>query len=585
MDWKGLVFVVLISGCVCAQELIVDDWSASINQGVDRIDFFSLKNTSIMQVYGISVSSKNTVIYVFDTEGNKIYDTSPSRTGSQESGSEENLMVAACELDGNGYLDMLLTTEIRASGVTKHVLYKVERIPEEGLDRLYNRRVWDVKDGGLITSLNIMKIMDNDTVNIVTSSVHEEIRVYNKDGEVVFNTSLTDSIWDVTPIRTGNQTTTQYLAAAYSGMSLLDYKGILLWKVLEGSRVRKSYAFDVNGDGKIEYLGVSNDTLYVFDSDSRLMWEYTTPRISDVEAITVFEDENKYLLVSSGDKIVFLGKDGSKMSEYDVGEEVITMRYIDQDGYKRLFVGTQDSLTSYRINEDPLKAEKAGEYYENAVKSLDEENFNMSLYFSTEAARIYQQIGYAQEESKSVELKEVSEKLFEADNLYQIAQAYYNNKSYQQSSTYAKQAIDLFKQVGYNRGVNKSESINVLGAEKADAAIKKAEDSRMADEYYSIAEASYINGSYRDSVEYAKKAMQLYEKWENAAGKQISEKLMQMSEDEIADATTTTTSPPTTTTTIRKSELNQDDLIMYGAIILSIIVLAAIIVPRIKRMG
>ncbi|MFH1054900.1 MAG: PQQ-binding-like beta-propeller repeat protein [Candidatus Altiarchaeota archaeon] len=581
MKRRMIILLLFASIASAAETPLALDWSNSISKGVQRIDLLDLDKDWDAEIYAISTGATDETIYAYTIDGGLIYDTTVPRYGLADYGNEDFILASVSDWDGNGYLDIVSATEIKASSINNHRLYRIQRIPEEGLDRLYNRLIWVVKDSGLITSIGFEDVEGDGTLEAVTSSVDQEIRAYKPDGSFTVKAKLEGSVWDLRTVNIDADNNTEYLAAAFKGLYLLDDNGAVIWSSPSDSRFDIASSYDINGDGRPEFMGVSEDVLYALDINGKTLWGYRTQNIKAVEGVRMAYLEDAYVLVAAGDKLVFLDKDGEVMWEQEVPDRILTVKPLEVGGVTHILLGTEDGISEYRIDDSKLKAEKAFTFYHRAGRDYEEGRFNDSIYYAGKAANLYRDISLAENETNALELVSKAGNVSEAERFYSTALMDFEAGRYNQSIMHARMAEQIYASQEYEPGVAKSTSLQTKAAEKAREAIRVADEKRIADEYYSLAESEYVNGSYKTSLEYARMAQDAYNRLQYTPGVKLAEKLVSMNLEGIGE--TTTTLQQVTTTTLGGLKITSDDIVTYSALSIALLILGGVAASRLKK--
>ena len=597
---SALLVFLFILPAVSAQT----DISTPIEEGftkplknVNRVFSFDLDKKNGPEIYAVTYLENRAMLYVFDWEGNPSFVTTISREGSQEAGKETVQNALVTDLDDNKFLDIITATEIQASGIMNHRVYRMQRIPEEGLERLYNRFVWMAKDTGRVTGLEIADVNADGLNEMITSSTDDTVKVYDLDGPELLRLTLTSSLWDVTPMppeksssnktsEVSNKTLGQisgsaYLAAGSKNLYLILGDGTIIWQRPCESRFQASKSFDVNGDGRPEYLGLCADNLRVYDYKGQQLWEYNATKSVAIDSVQFPGVSGRYTVLAAGKSLVFLGRFGKEVFVQNVSETILSARTFEYKGESKILVGSMESLSSFDINNGYFRANDAESSLDEALRSYNAENFTWAANRSREAALIYEELGLYGNQSSALTLAQNSETLIEADGLYEKASSEYMAKNFNQSREYALSAKDLYKQVGYLKGVNKSRELESLGKDKTSKIVDNVVDRSRGDEYYTKAEAYYIQSEYSESTRYAQMALAEYQKIGYGDGERTAEKLVQMNMNAMARTTTTTS---TTTTTIPKSAgYTVEDIVSYLVVAVGIVILVYALATRLRR--
>jgi len=554
------------------------DFRYAINHGIDRIDVLNAEGNGVDWIYAVNNNPSKTTIYTYTLDGTPVYDTTIPKYSLKDYGSEEFVATAANDLDNNGFLDIITATEIRTSSINNHPLYRIQRIPEEGLIGMYNRMVWVVKDSGRVTSINFINI--DGRRDILTSSVDNEIRGYNKDGNVTMEMTFNGSVWHATPYEAGNETL--ILAACYRGLYLMDVDGQTLWA--QPTDTRYEYTAVADMDGSPIFLGTSNDTIYAYDSVGAMLFERRIPKATSIIGVHVPQLDRSYILVGADDTLLFLNRTGDTIWENNVGDSILSLKTYEKDGVSRIYVGTKNGIFAYHIDDSTFKAQLADEYYASALTGYERGEFDLSAQNADKATQLYTELIMPEKQSKAEALLAKAERLNEAVNLLTQALDEYDRSNYNLSGEYAMKAYGIFMEMNYSQGWIRSGELIKKSDEMAKTTTNAQEQRAKADGYYDTAEVYYVNGSYRESIQYAKLALDVYRSINHETGVRLAETLIKMDQDAMPDETTTTLKT-TTTTKPKETTIERDDIITYGALILAVAVLATAIITKIKNRG
>jgi hypothetical protein len=584
-----ILAALLLSQLVCAsEEPLMMEWNSSISNGVQRVDCFDLDAKGGQETYAMSYNTKGITIYAYDASGTLQLETMATRAGGQEAGSEESLTAAVADLDRDQFLDILLNTKVQASGIRNHPLYRLQRVPEEGLNRFYNRYVWKVMDTGMVTSLTFVDVNGDGKDEILTSSVDDRIRAYDENGLDLLNITLNSSLWDVAPVRFGDPaayndsevnasdgiTRTMYLAAGFQGLYFVDYAGRQTWYKPSDSKFEKVASMDLDGDWSPELMGVSGGVIYVFDRRGNLLWQHASADTAAMGFLRIPGVNETYVVVAADRKITLLDETGNVTWETGLPSRALSLRICGEGGQK-IIVGAEDGIYAYGVGMGFFKGESASATYDRALAAFADEEFNISASLAREAATLYFDLGDEENALKSSDLRSKAEKLADAKSLYQLAEEHYAAGRYNQSMFYAKMAQDAYLRLGYSKGANQSGELGGKGVGKVDRMIEVVGSRRTADGYYSQAETYYVNSSYELAHKYALMAMDEYRKINNTQGIKLAGNLASMSEKFISSSTAPAASHPPSTGALKPNPKVQTyDWATYGIIAAAVLILA-----------
>jgi hypothetical protein len=591
---RSLVFLslLLLAGTsVTADSPLTVDFSDSMSGGVDSVQLFDLRRSGDDSIYAVSYSQGKAVMYVFGIMGEQGYSTTVSREGGQESGKEETQIVYVADLDDSRELDLLLGTEIQASGITDHRLIRIKRSYDDKLQKTYNRVIWMVKDTGRVTSISVADVNGDGLPEVVTSSTDGRIRGFSSDGNDVTNFSLGTNIWHVTiseeTYEWDNKNMTRYLAGTSEGLFLLSSDGTAIWNRSTGTRFLRTACLDIDGDGRAEYLGLSANTVYAYNGSGDLMWEYAASDVGDIGGFAFPAQKGSNLVVADGRNLVFLDGMGREVMREDTGEKVTSVKFAIFSGSPHLIVGTRGGLMSYGVDRGYFRAQQARVDVRLAQDAIAAGDFEKAANLTMSAADIFSQMDLGGDRSEALQLNEKATTLMEADRLYGMALASYKIREYNQSAEYAKRAQAFYEAYGYLPGINRSQELARDGGRSAVTLVSAKETRDLADRYYAEAEANYINGTYGESLRMGRLAAQEYRRIGNEMEAKTAEKLVQMSESAMAESSTTIpyANPFPDATLPAPEKSNNEQIVIYSTLALlgALLVLAVLSKLRMKR--
>jgi hypothetical protein len=593
---KSLILLLFASHLAAAAEApLTLDWSHVVGGAINGIDSFDIDRHGGPDVYALNFGKGRSTAYVFGPDGSFGYDMAISREGAQDSGAEEVVDAVICDIDQNRYLDILLGTELRVSSFNDHRIYRLQRVPLEGLqaERLYNRYVWMQKTDGVITAIRTADVNRDGFDEIVLSTAGGDVDVYDFNGLRLLNATLPGSLWDVTPLATppvnvsgepgGNISgSTKFLAGGYQGLHLLDSAGNAIWTQNFGAKVKRTGSAALVSGGDPELIGMTDDYVRSYDLNGSLLWSYASPGMEAMDVLSVNGPADRYLVVSSDAGLTFLDAKGLPKWNLPLNYTAKLVRAVSDKDYIRLLVGSRDGVYSYGIDEGYLQSFVAQDYLAKAAESFVLGEFNTTSHMAAIAVDLFTRLGDAENASASFEIKNRAETAAEGDVIFSAASGMFAKGRYNETVKYAGQAQQKYSAAGYAPGENKSAALAESALEKAAKANRTAAiGEKGGDYYYTRAEKAYIANLYAQAIEEAKKAQEQYEAAGQASGVRMSQSIIEMSQKALESTTTTTIRR--TTTTQPKSGQGYGDLIPYGIVLIGVLILAAAVVPRLRK--
>lgn len=579
MRLSSLIILFVLSCAVQAESSPLNlEWSHPISKGVDRIDLLDIRNDGTPEVYAVSYHPLRTSIQVYRFNGKELFDTVVPREAVAEYGDEDTKIAAVSDVDADGFLDIFSGTQIRVASVNNHRLYRHHRIPEEGLEHLYVRYDWMVKDTGLVTSISFQETGKAGVRYVITSSVDGRVRAIDHEGNVILELNASGSVWDAVPVDADGDGDYEYLAAAFRGLYLYERNNTLVWAQPAKDRYLLAAAHDITGDGFPELIGLEEETVKVFDLGGSQLYNVTAPNIRAVSAVGVYGTEGMHLLVAYEKTLMFVTPDGRTawMHEEDARIRSLASHIHEEQPY--VLVGTDEGVRSYTLDEEPFKADKAIQHLTRAYSSLGSQDYNASIHDAKASAELYRQMRMIVNETEALDLVEKATALMQAKKLYDEAQMHYGAGRYNDSVVSAQESFEIYGEQGYGKGVALASDLLSLASKKAQTMMERVREQAVADDYYDEAEALYLKGEYDKSLRLAQLALNEYETIGDEQAMRLAETLINLN---MKWVTTTTVAAPTTTTLAERAKTT-DDYVMYGALTLAALILVALLYTRIR---
>jgi len=417
---------------------------------------------------------------------------------------------------------------------------------------------------------------------------------------------LETSLWDVAPIyvgprenvtgewvvggRAGNTSAEwsanyKFLAAGYDGMYYTDHRGRVLWHKPSERKYTKTGAADLDGDGELELLGLSGDTLYAWDQYGTQIWSYEYKNIASFNPIRFGVSDQDSLVVVAGNTMTFLDGSGKKVWEIGLPDKALTVKAVGHAQNMKILVGTQDGLYAYRVDDTYLRSEEAAKAHRRALEAYGRGDYNLTLKLAGEVLRLYEEMGLDSGEkvSEAYALKTNSEKIIRADDKYAKAEDSYRSRRYNVSLELVLQAHELYATVNYTEGIKKCTQLEMLLDSKLEGDSKTTPGKMRGDEFYNQAEEAYINNDYNRSIKFAEMALLEYQGIRYTPGVKLAENLIFMNKDALAATTTTTFKVvDSKATQAYRPEYTTEDLVTYGALAAALLVVAAVAVSKFR---
>lgn len=264
------------------------------------------------------------------------------------------------------------------------------------------------------------------------------------------------------------------------------YDEDLVWSFGTTGGVRAIISGNIDGNAMEEIIVGSNNFIYVLDNNGKLRWSYPI-RTNSLAIADIDGDGTPEVLAGSSMLYAFQNNGTVLWKTGNIGTiNAIATKDMDGDGKAEIFAG---SGKLYIFNHEGT-AIWSSESYKTVnsidIADMDNDNFNEVVISS----------GYGKVkvfESKTHVLGLM------ADNLYTEAKGLYNGGQYQNASIIAKEASEMFEELGNgNKVLNTKElSDNSIDHMTAD------NQSRLAIEYYKVKD-------FGNATKYANTALEIY---------------------------------------------------------------------------
>ncbi|MFH1403696.1 MAG: hypothetical protein ABIH11_05440 [Candidatus Altiarchaeota archaeon] len=549
-----ILVLILLSGFSSSEELLSKEWEYHLNSGAGDITIFDLSGEGVPEIYAVSYHPTRSSISVIDPEGFLIYDMQLPRYMNYLYTTEEIKIAYVDNIDDDPYLDIFSASEIHTGGINLHYLYGVEREPERGLDRYYNRVKWQTKESGLPTRIRSMDYEGKR--RIITSSIDHNIRVFNDEGVVIAEELMEGSVWDVFPANLDDDEKTEYVAGVYKQIVALDDNWQPMWTYPTEERFRKVLAADIDEDGKPEVLGMDEDGLTAFTRTGDKLWSFKAEGGVDLSTLQIYGGGVKSIVLATRDKLYFIDENGAEIWSYDVNDIILSFARLYVKGQGHMLVGTNDNIMSFKVNERYFKEMDSKTSMSLATNYYKSGKYADAIEYAEKAKKLFNELGEFESYKKADKIILDSKTILDAEANYAKSLEYYKNGDFERSAQFANMAITLFRKMSMDDGVKKTKDI-----------LANMEDKEKADGYYDEAEKLFLNNEFGKATELVDKAIEIYTRLndQDALTKTTSLKNL------VTSHYTTTTQRTVVTTTIPERGITQDDLIMYGALGLSVL--------------
>ena len=478
---------------------------------------------------------------------------------------EEITLIYVDDLNYDRVLDVIAASNIVGTGVNVQKMYIIRREYIKGLNRYKYERKWDYTPGNLITDVKVIDIDKDWWVEIIAASLDSSVYVFGQDRRIKNRYNLGSGVWSISASDLDGDGGVEIVAGSLLGVSLLE-NGKIEWNYSTKERIFDVYTGDVDGDGNSEILALSEDEVYLLDKNGKLRWRKPMENLVDSWIKDVDNDGSVDILLLTKRKIYSLDKNGNTQWQYNFSDILLTISIdlnnhifvgsldklykfrINQDYFlnryaercysqaydyylrgeysqarfyaaksKQLFSMVDNLEGALRCdfillvtgsNTTVSKREKADEYYAKALELLDLKSYEDAKNHAEMALKIYREINDRNSVIKcdlllvDIDKKREEAKRNQAMQCYTTAIELLSNNTFEEASTYALEALQIYRELNDSMGASNSESL----IQK----IKLRERIYFANYFYSLAIKSFDSDEYENATLYAEKAKNIY---------------------------------------------------------------------------
>ncbi|MFH0861318.1 MAG: FG-GAP-like repeat-containing protein [Candidatus Altiarchaeota archaeon] len=568
-----LLFLLVSASFVSSQasaplELV---WSQHLVSGANGITLLDFDRDGREEIYTVSLDPSRSLITAYDLNGTLLWDTVVEKPNVYLYPSEEIVLVEVGDLDDDGDFDILAGSQIRSGSANMHFLYRIERERERGLNKLYNRVKWTFEDSRLPTSVRIRVL--NDTKTIVFSSNDFNIYHLDANGNLLSSMNLGVSVWDIWCGNLDSDFDHEIVAGTFTGISLLDNGGVN-WTYSSGERMQSVLADDLLYDNRSEILAASKTTLYLLNLAGEKIWSTSINDLtSNLLATDLEGDGRKEILVGSGNVLFLFDNTGTIKWRYTVENKILHLLVADINGDSRvdILIGTNRGLDVYRLDQRYLMRESAELYYNLALEKHGSGDYVGSVVSLKESIELYTSLNDTDMISLLEQTLEDYEDDLENNNLFQAAgenlmkaRAYVSVNDFENATKHLTEAARIYEKLGDASGLTAVEALN-----------NSLNIKPLAEEYSRKAHAAYLANSFKEALDYAEKAKEIYLELNDTVGLMTVEPIIRLS-GEMKNQTVETSSPvPTTLRESRSEEKGYSVIWLFAAVALILLILVA----------
>lgn len=497
------IFLIMVSHAMSYPPLKLD-WSYPIT--AEDIYSLDLDGDGSEEFYAVSYMHKS-YVNGFDQNGTPLWSTwtsGKSIISACGQVGERITLIAVGDLDNDKNLDLLVGTEVRGTKININVIYDIERElqPEFGWHK--NMVKWSYRKSGPITKISVADLEGDGSKEVIFSSMDANVYVFDSNGNMKWNYELEGGVWDIFPVDIDNDNILEVIAGSYNGISAIK-SGSLKWSYPTNVRIKDVMAEDLDNDGYKDVISVSDDNeIYILDNDGKFLRKF---RIKDLRCLDTGD-----LDMDGTPEIIALSRDGISLIDNNTGwtypiDDISLSLYATED---KLLVGCREKLYAFKVNPEYIKSQEAEEYSSMAYKYYIRNDCENAKPLAEKAKELFTELNDIDGILKSnyiiLQCRPNVTKLDKrqiADEYYLKAQEYLVEGDYGNATLYAERAIDIYSEVGDNRGIIKCDML-ILKIEK------ELKEIRRKDADYLLLEARdfYLQNDLHNatlSVERAKK--------------------------------------------------------------------------------
>jgi hypothetical protein len=550
-------------------------WNYYLVGGLDDVSVFDMDKDGVVEIYACSYESGKPAMWVFDENGGLLQEIPIPRPGLVDFGNERVVRAIPADFDGNGNLDVLFTTEIIASGMNSHRLYRFERAFQEDLKRYRLLMRWMEVRTGLVTGIAVVDYGWGQEV--YASSSDFMIRsFYANNGSLIRNLSLDSSVWDIYPVYVGANRTV-FAAAAFKHLYLLNDTYGILWNYSADTRFTRVYESDVDNNSVADIFALSGDVLQRFSIDGWPLWNRT---IRDADTNIVSADFNndglQEVILGSGQEIVGLNNKGDAAWRLDVGDRPNYIAVYNLSGLS-LVVATFNGLKVFDAEDGgEFKVENGSRMLEYAMMKFAAGNRSAALAYAERAKTAFLAAGDIDSAGGCDLLLGRIRTALSADHHYVRALSYMGDGMTQEAVSEAEAALELYSRAGLEGDLNKSVSLNY----SLHLILYGKGNLTLADYFYREAESYYVKSDFDAAGLYARNASMYYRLAGDSSGISRSEAIIRSTMDKK-----TTTTITLLQTGVKMPEERQDymDYLLEGVLALLFFIIIAVFMSAVRK--
>jgi len=425
----------------------------------------------------------------------------------------------ASDINRDGKVDVVFGTEDGMAYALKYTLSGEGTRDEKSL----LQPLWNYIAGGAINGVAVGNLQGNSSSKpeVVVVSDDKTVYLLNYTGGRLMRYTVSKPIRSRPLLADLNGDGTPEIVFGSDDRSLyaINASGSMLWAYKIESIVRASpIAADLTGGGNADVIvGCDDGTLYVFhsslaggkelaDSLYEEALDYYTLNEIDVSREYAARAKSIYMNLSYMDGVEKTGRLLDKISAldycvsaqqaYDNGnlEAAIELATESDKIYYELDLGNVSVCSSL------LSRSNADLYVMEALFFYEDEAYNESEAYATEALRLYSELNNSEGVGEAEDLLNRTELAFAARQFHERAVEYYEKGSFDLASNYNEEAMTFYGRLGHEAGINRSLILEarIKAASKMVEAQSSFGGGRYAEANYRAAEAYVLYGEAGD---------------------------------------------------------------------------------------
>ncbi|HHQ45309.1 MAG TPA: hypothetical protein ENN13_04125 [Candidatus Altiarchaeales archaeon] len=557
-----LIVILLATASVAQEEFLKESWRAHTSTGVHYIKVMDIEGHGLQKVYTASFGDQSSSIFIYNHQGiqlDSIKIPTPLDT-KYPTGKERVRAVELCDLDDDGDLDIISSTQIQGAQINTHILYRLEQKVEYGKEGVYVRMEWFHDTFGYVNHISLTETPQGPV--ITASSLKGNVIFLDESGALKKSIDTKSaSAWH-TSVIDSDDPQNDFVSAISGGVCRYKSGGIA-WCGGRDARYVKALAQDLDGAGDVEVFALSDGTAELFTGDGELVWAKELSGVTDACMADLKRAGAKNIIIAQSTNLLAYNFMGELKWSYDVGERInaVESADVDGDGNTEIIVGTSRNLMVLSLNQNYAIREAADLNLESAKKLSEQRRYADALNKSGAAETLYRQLGDSEKQEEAQQVTVKSRELLQAIRTLAEAVLECDSGQYEGCTSKAGLSLEVFEKYGIEDFArNASKIIETAG--------KRVE----ADSLYRIATDQYVNGEYAQSLENIEQAITLYTEIELSLGQRRSQSLKTLILERFEELgiTTTTTTIRVTTTTIPFTQNIREQAEFYGILLLAL---------------